>query len=914
MKNRLLLSGLLFALHLHAAAAPGDLEIPFAPTSGGDVLAAAVQADGKVLIGGSFVTINGTPRIRLARLNPDGTLDAAFNPAPDFTVNAIVVQDDGKILVGGNFNNIDGQPRNALVRLLENGTLDPGFTSSIDGGNPTVFAIKVLEGGKILVGGIFVSVGGQPRQRIARLNDDGTVDLSFTNPGSDATVRALAVQADGKILAGGSFTQMGGSARGNLARLNEDGSLDTGYNIATDGDVHGIEIEPEGSALIHGFFNTIGGQAIPAIGRVGANGVVDASFDLDVTFPSLVTSVAVEPDGDIVLGGSFTFVASLARNRLARVSRDGTPDPGFTPNLNGDVSKAVLYDDGRILVTAAGSPFSQINSLPRDRLARLYPDGSVDNGFAGEADDTVRAAVPRSDGTIMVAGAFSELATVSQNVLGRVNANGIHDPGFDPDTIAGASGAVNCVAIQRDGKILVGGDFTMVGITGRNGIARFHADGTLDSGFDPGANGSVNAILVQPDGKILVAGEFTQIAGTTRGRIARLEADGSIDSTFINPNADDTVYSLALQADGSVLLGGDFTLVNGISRPFLARVDDLGVVDGSYNPTPDARVRTIALEAGGSAVVGGDFATIQAASHPRLARISSTGTVDSTFNPNVVGTDVYSIVVQADGRMIVGGNLTTVNGSNRNVLFRLESGGAIDAGFNGDAGSAPADEVRGVFLQNDGRILVGGTFPGIGGGLADNFARLVNDPATESISIESRQRVVWMRGGAAPEITEVLFELSNDGGTTFTSLGAGTRIAGGWEITGLDLNDEVVVRAVSSARGGQFGGSGNSIIATASFSFTPYSAPELTISGKKRVRTAAARIIVRGTATDADGDLTSVRFIDSRERGRRFRDVSGLASWSAGAKLKRGRNLVQVQAEDATLRKSPLKRITVIRK
>ena len=130
--------------------------------------------------------------------------------------------------------------------------------------------------------------------------------------------------------------------------------------------------------------------------------------------------------------------------------------------------------------------------------------------------------------------------------------------GFDPN----ANGAVHVVVVQPDGKILIGGDFTTLSPNGgaavtRNHIARLNPDGTLDTAFNPNANGHVYSIAVQADGKILVGGYFTSIGGQTRNRIARLDATTGLADSF-NPNANGDVHSIAVQADGKILAGGDF--------------------------------------------------------------------------------------------------------------------------------------------------------------------------------------------------------------------------------------------------------------------------------------------------------------------------------------------------------------------
>ena len=139
---------------------------------------------------------------------------------------------------------------------------------------------------------------------------------------------------------------------------------------------------------------------------------------------------------------------------------------------------------------------------------------------------------------------------------------------FDP----GANNSVLALAEQADGKILVGGFFTMLGgggtgTTARSSIGRLNADGTLDTSFDPGAGSIVHTLAVQADGKILVGGVFTTLGGggtgtTTRNRIGRLNADGTLDTSF-DPGASSAVDALAVQADGKILAGGAFTMLGG---------------------------------------------------------------------------------------------------------------------------------------------------------------------------------------------------------------------------------------------------------------------------------------------------------------------------------------------------------------
>jgi uncharacterized delta-60 repeat protein len=191
----------------------------FNPGAGSDVYSLAVQADGKILVGGYFTTLGGKTRNYIGRLNADGTVDSGFNPGANGTVYSLAVQADGEILVGGNFTTLGGQTRNYIGRLNAdaNGTVDSGFNP---GASSDVYSLAVQADGKILVGGYFTTLGGQTRNYIGRLNADanGTVDSGF-NPGASSDVYSLAVQADGKILVGGYFTTLGGQTRNCIGRL-----------------------------------------------------------------------------------------------------------------------------------------------------------------------------------------------------------------------------------------------------------------------------------------------------------------------------------------------------------------------------------------------------------------------------------------------------------------------------------------------------------------------------------------------------------------------------------------------------------------------------------------------------------------------------------------------------------------------
>jgi uncharacterized delta-60 repeat protein len=158
--------------------------------------------------------------------------------------------------------------------------------------------------------------------------------------------------------------------------------------------------------------------------------------------------------------------------------------------------------------------------------------------------------------------------------IARLNADGSLDTSFDPGT--GANLPVQAVALQSHGEVLIGGYFTSVDGTTCNHIARLNADGSLDTSFDPGdgADSWVGAVAVQSNGEIIIGGDFTTVDGVTRNRVARLHADGSLDSYFdTSSGADGAVYDAAIQPDGKVVIGGEFTSVDGVAHVYIARLN-----------------------------------------------------------------------------------------------------------------------------------------------------------------------------------------------------------------------------------------------------------------------------------------------------------------------------------------------------
>jgi uncharacterized delta-60 repeat protein len=262
-------------------------------------------------------------------------------------------------------------------------------------------------------------------------------------------------------------------------------------------------------------------------------------------------------------------------------------------------------------------------------------------------------------------------------------------------------------------------------------LPRISYSKSVVDGFNPNASRYVYSIALQADGKVLIGGQFTTIGGVTRSNIARLNPDGTLDTGF-NPNADNSVYSIALQADGKVLIGGDFTTIGGMARNRVARLNPDGTLDTGFNPNANRHVGSIALQADGKVLIGGNFTTIGKVTRHYIARLNPNGTLDTGFNPNA-NSYVFSIAFQADGKVLIGGNFTTIGKVTRSCIARLtntdaalqklsvSSNGSVVTWMRGQTSPEvwrvtfedSADEVHWTSLGNGQRITGGWELTGL---------------------------------------------------------------------------------------------------------------------------------------------------------------------------------------------------------
>jgi len=387
-------------------------------------------------------------------------------------------------------------------------------------------------------------------------------------------------------------------------------------------------------------------------------GDVDFSYAIGSSINGPIFTLVLQSDGKALLGGGFSAIDGVPRNALARLNQDGTLDTHFLNGLSGPnnainsraVSSILVQNDGKALI---GGTFTTVNGLTHNRIARLDLDGTLDQTFQTGSRDGV-------------SGPFYT------RVVGHV---------------AEVGPTVTALGVQGDGKVVLGGAFTIVNSVSRNEIARLNADGSLDEGFNSGSGVSVSYVVyypdkqvayyyyyvaclaLQPDGKVVIGGTFVSVDGVARRGVARLNADGSLDTTFQNglSGVDGYVYSMALQTDGKVIVGGAFNTVNGVRRNGIARLNVDGSLDREFQNElsgANGAVYALVIQSDSEVLIGGGFTVVNGVGRNRLARLNPDGTLDTEFQNGLSGPDnnVNSIALRRDGTMLIGGAFTTVNG------------------------------------------------------------------------------------------------------------------------------------------------------------------------------------------------------------------------------------------------------------
>ena len=425
-----------------ATPTPTPTPIPFIVRSGaigGGINSIYVDSSDNVYIGGRFLDYDQTYPFsnvsQFTKLNPDGGIVSTYTQRGNFNtdidspdVNKILTAADGKIMLGGVFNNwFDNSPfpgpflfTGSIVKMNNTSrSMYQGYPSSTLTGSSAnkgfeindlgqtfydgyVFDIVQQSDGKFIIGGIFSRYSGQTRYSIIRINDNGTIDSSFTigtgfnrvgsYPQNTLTspIYTIKLQSDGKILVGGEFTQYNGFSNYGIIRLNSDGTRDTSFTSYFNGlvsayEIKSIQIQPNDKILVAGTFKSYSGVTRQSILKLNSNGTLDTTFgstsgftgniNIDGFLYGRVNDMILQSDGKILCAGDFTGYSGVSSNNLIRLNNDGTIDTTFNTGtgFNGTVKKISLQSTGNIMCVGE---FTTYNSNgPFNGIARVTSYG-----------------------------------------------------------------------------------------------------------------------------------------------------------------------------------------------------------------------------------------------------------------------------------------------------------------------------------------------------------------------------------------------------------------------------------------------------------------------------------------------------------------------------------------------------------
>lgn len=731
-------------------------------TIGSGVRDMAIQADGKILVYGTF------PK-GLARLFPDGANDTAFAPVFSYTGYGafpfdVQIQRDGKIIAVGAFDKVDGVARNNIVRLNVDGSVDESFACNVTG---DLDSASLLEGGQILITGNINAVNGVPRDRRARINADGSLDLSY-NTGESPYGQFSSIDPEGRIFLSNGNRLLNSPTRsevkreGNKIVWEREGALPDLVSASFE-----VRSAPDGAwtnlgqPARNGSFWEIDGVSLPATGAVrvrgtghGAQRMGEAYLSLGSETPvATLTRLSGEPLGVLLEMGSVIASDDQTREFLIKNPTSRTI-PAISLDLSG-VDAAAFTVMGQSHETLA--PYESIRIQ-----VRFIPDSpgiknatvtvsSADPSFAGlnlalqGLGSTQYQPIMEETEVIPFKTTDFDASSYSLGpVVFNYSPNGgstyriLQSTGMTPiRTFSNAPVGARVTGIYQGHSY----EFDVLYVTSGNTRAvdiRMVGTRQTVSSYNAGLNSYGGALAMQADGKMILSGAFTSVGGVARQRIARLMPSGSLDPNFKGSSNLAAENILPLK-DGRILIGGNFVTVDGQPRRGIARLNHNGSLDQSFDLELDsASVRLLELP-DGKVLVGGSFLTVKGLPKVGLVRLLPDGEVDQSFGVEIFdgAPTIFSLAVQSDGKILVGGNIKIAGGYR--YLVRLESSGGLDESFQPQADSA----VSALVVLKSGQILAGGHFTSIGGQARSKIARLNPDGTCD----QSFARFTQLGGG-----------------------------------------------------------------------------------------------------------------------------------------------------------------------
>jgi uncharacterized delta-60 repeat protein len=656
-----------------------DLIVP-----GAGVSSVTVQSDGKILIAGTFTLSDGSVYSNaIVRLTTNGLLDTSFHFDPLGNLSQVETDPNGRILISGSLrvNQKGVQIQKSVVRLFDDGSIDPTFDASYI----VSFRRFAMQDDRIIY-----NVGSDQQSLVRRLNENGSPDPSFTATGfGNSDWADLKIQSDSKILVmtsasslmrlgadGGvdpSFGQVDFAGQSSKINLQSDDRIVVAFqsngNDSTKWRI--VRLLPNGvadqsftpydynGALLRAQAFQVGDRfllgdsyEIPTsqnrFNRLLTDGLPDNDFNIGGTGfqwinPGKIQTVCPLTNGKVMLAGDFDRVNNVPQSKMTRLNDDGTVDTSFQINTNhaGNYFAQILgaYDvaaqpDGKLVISGAFTYY--VNGIQKANVVRLNTDGSIDPSFIlslpisdwyGPSFLGTNKPLITGDGKVLIGSTHVVNDTMATPLL--LNSSGAKETSFSPTIcVLYSMCTIFDIAIQPDGKILIGGKFSDGNISQpvRNGyLARLNADGTTDSSFQmfESSQTELSSLTVLPNGQIL-----SSVRTSSLSTVMLHNSDGTPDSTFIvGSGANGKINAVAALPNGKILVGGLFTSYNGQPRRNLALLNANGTLDDNLGE-PNGEVLCVTVDQQGRVLIGGQFTTIfsgsQQFSVSYVARLSVT--------------------------------------------------------------------------------------------------------------------------------------------------------------------------------------------------------------------------------------------------------------------------------------------------
>ena len=666
--------------------------------AGGYVNAVLPDGSGGWYIGGTFTSVGGAPRNRLAHILADNRV-SAWDPDANGSVSVLVIS-GSTLYVGGDFTSVGGQARSRIAAL----DLATGLATAWDGNADGTVLALAASGDAVYAGGQFKAIGGQARNRIAAL--DAATGLATTwDPGADSTVAALALSG-GVVYAGGMFTNVGGQARGGIAALDVTTGLATAWNPSASGSVSALV--PSGSVLYAaGSFGVAAFDVTTGLATAWSPNIGGAR-------PARALVVA---GNTVYVGGGVTFGGHQASPCVAAVDATTGLVQAWKPLANQPVHALAVSGS----TAYVGGSFTSIGGVPRTYIAALDEDTGAarawDPGLLGTYYGAVFTLATWGD-LVYAGGVFTwgGYPTPTHRNLVAVDAATGQVAAWTPKPYSGWGGyPVEALAVSGN-LLYVAGEFTKISGQTRSYLAQVDLTTGLLTAWNPAVDGPVTSLALSGN-TVYAMGFFAIVGGQSRIGIAALDATTGLPTAW-NPGTtfdysyDPPPASALAVSGGIVYVAGNYDSIGGQPRNGLAAVDAAtGQVtawdpnaSGGYTP----HVNTLALS--GSAVyAGGWFTSIGGQARNHLAALDATTGQATSWDPRLAGNwDFYSqgipsALMLSGSTMYVGGDFSSIFGQERCYLARFTVDVPVPATVSLVSARAEPGRVRLTWFAADGQ-------------------------------------------------------------------------------------------------------------------------------------------------------------------------------------------------------------------